>query len=341
MLPRVFLLFAVVTLLIAFALKLAIVACDAREKERYQEAASAPTTPAATSSSVPDIDAVFQRLFMRDPTAAELTFWESYIGSRGTVTQDQLFDVVSYSPNTVLSDSPLYGTENLVILTFNNVLDRNPNRLELRQYASLLRQSAGPDVMSSNDEAVMRLTRILLASSEFIRMEKTQQNRVFSTLPGDFTDRQLTMAVTSIYAQLPNAPAMDDDTMRFLKKKLIAFNLDPLRFKAFIAQYVTDVGQATVADSDTVTAANVKSIIDLNLRSDDDDVRSAAQSAASRAQASETHADDTPVVFTDLSPPDAPTHNPVAPQVPVLRTQAGPAAGCDSAVAGHDLTMIT
>lgn len=310
--PRAFLV-VLFTLLVAVAVGLshALTSC-CRVDEGFEEAIIAPTEPSTNvvaSTRVSDINSVFQQLYTRDASTAELAFWTTYITSHGLVSRDQLFDVVSYSSNTVLADSHLYGTENLVILTFNNVLDRNPNRLELRQYASLLRQTAGTDKMSSNDEAVLKLTRVLLGSSEFIRMEKTQQNKVFSTLPGDLTDRQLTMAVTSIYTQFPNAPPMDEDTMKFLKRKLIAFNLDPVRLKAFVDQYMSDVSVDDVGTgpgADAITAANVQSIIDLNLQSDDVVVAgdpSVTESRAVDAQVSVAETD-VPITFTDLSPSD-------------------------------------
>ena len=69
-------------------------------------------------------------------------------------------------------------------------------------------------------------------------MEKTQTNKVYSNLMGGVTDRQLTLIVTTSYKDVTGDELNDADTLKFLKKKLVQFNLDQDEFKRFITSYV-------------------------------------------------------------------------------------------------------
>ena len=93
--------------------------------------------------------------------------------------------------------------------------------------------------MMKNDKTFTqdKLVQILVSSSEYSRFEKLQTNEANGTVLGGVTDRQISLSVDTIYAQI-TGEQIDEDTLKFLKKKFIESELDEDKLKSFIKEFV-------------------------------------------------------------------------------------------------------
>lgn len=124
----------------------------------------------------------------------------------------------------------MFGTEDEVTELYNEILFRNPDEAELYTFAKLLKNDS-----SFNLE---KLKQILYASEEYKRLEKTQSNAVYSNLMEGVTDRQLNLIVSTTYKNVTGKDDLDIDTAKFLKRKLLSFNLDQVQFQKFVESYI-------------------------------------------------------------------------------------------------------
>lgn len=190
-------------------------------------------------AAVAEINSIYKELFQTPPSEEEIAFYTDYIKNRN-VTRDSLREVIATSAPALRKTIPsknrglleTIGTEKDVIMVFNEVLQRNPDREELYQFSLMLK-----DDKTFN---VDKLKQILIVSEEYKRMEKTQSNIAFTSLRGEVTDRQLTMLVYKLYKDVTQKEYVDEDTLRFLKKKYTEFNLDDAMLKDFIAKYIAN-----------------------------------------------------------------------------------------------------
>lgn len=176
------------------------------------------------------------------PSQKAIDFYYDYASQR-TITISEFKDVIqSSSPvlEKTLNDgeyvkpsTEVFGTEEDVQLLYNEILFRNPDENELYNFAKLLQTD-----QSFNIE---KLKQILFTSDEYKRLEKTQSNAVYSNLIGGVTDRQLSLIITTIYSNLIGNEDIDTDTMKFLKKKLIEFNMNEDIFKQFLTNYIQNI----------------------------------------------------------------------------------------------------
>jgi len=205
--------------------------------DRQEESKYLPKTDDKAITT--EINSIYKELFQIEASEEEIAFYIDYVKSRN-VTRDSLREVIATSAPALRKTIPsknrglleTIGTEKDVIMVFNEVLQRNPDREELFQFSRMLK-----DDKTFN---VDKLKQILIVSEEYKRMEKTQSNIAFTSLRGEVTDRQLTMLVYKLYKDVTQKEYVDEDTLRFLKKKYTEFNLDDAMLKDFIAKYIAN-----------------------------------------------------------------------------------------------------
>jgi hypothetical protein len=136
----------------------------------------------------------------------------------------------------------VFGTEDEVTELYNEILFRNPDEAELYTFAKLVK----------NDPtfSLEKLKQILYASEEYRRLEKTQTNFVYSNLMGGVTDRQLDLIVATTYKNITGKDDLDTDTKKFLRKKLLSFNLNEVAFQRFVESYVKGTPVPPLSDED-------------------------------------------------------------------------------------------
>lgn len=186
-----------------------------------------------------EVIAAYTELYKVEPEPEEIEFYVSYVKTRN-VTREQLREVISTSAPTLQKtfysrknkDTPdeIFGNENEIIEIFNEILQRNPDRVELYSYGKMMHT----DKTFTED----KLRQILISSEEFKRMERTQNNKVFVNLQSNMTDRQLTIQVTKIYTDVTKKDYLDEDTLKFLKKKFVEFDLNVATMTTFIENYM-------------------------------------------------------------------------------------------------------
>lgn len=176
------------------------------------------------------------------PSKKALEFYVDYAIQR-TLTLDDFKDIIESSApalertfadggSKVISTKEVFGTEDEVTELYNDILFRNPDENELYSFSKMLKHDP-----TFNLE---KLKQILFASEEYKRLEKTQSNAVYSNLMGGVTDRQLTLIVSTTYKNITGKDDLDSDTMKFLKKKLLQFNLNEVIFKQFLEKYLNN-----------------------------------------------------------------------------------------------------
>lgn len=185
-----------------------------------------------------EITSIYKELYQTEPTEDEMAFYLDYAKNRN-ITKDALREVIATSaptlrktlPNRARDMTPV-GTERQVIVAYNEILARNPSREELFQFSHMLHDD--------KTFTIDKLKQVLLTSEEYMRMEKTQTNMAFTSLRGEVTERQLTMLVYQLYKEVAKKEYIDEDTLRFLKKKYTEFNLNDELMKDFIAKYIAN-----------------------------------------------------------------------------------------------------
>ena len=208
----------------------------ANNKEGFEEqakpAVAAPVVaPVRTVTDTKKmIEEIFMDLYRREPTAKELQFYTEYAADKPTITKGQLTDVIE-STNPDIAKSLEQGStkpiiaagdpEQAVIEAYSEILFRMPSPSELKKYADMLKT----DAKFNKD----RLVFILMSTDEYLRMEKTQTNSVYSSLPGGVTDRQVTMIIERIYSEVSGRTYVDPESMKFFKKKFLEMDLDEVK----------------------------------------------------------------------------------------------------------------
>jgi len=205
------------------------------------------------------IDALYMELFGTLPTTEEKEFYIKFFKATGSTRQQIKEVIVTSAPSLVKImkagvpanlDKPLTdGTEEQVISIFNQILDRNPNEKEFQYFSAFIKESP---------TQIERMKIILLQSQEYKQLSNMQTNLANSQLLGGLTEKQITVIVKSIYKEL-NPEPLDDDTLRFLRKKYLEFKLDEPRFRRFIKRFVmfttpTEEAAYDAKDAGTVIA---------------------------------------------------------------------------------------
>lgn len=249
------------------------------------------------------ITEIYLDLYKNPPSKQELAFYTDFVKTRD-ITRDQLLDVIDASAPTLQktfytakdanSFDEIFGNENEIIEAYNETLDRNPDREELYNFAKMLK----------NDTTfnISKLRQILIASEEFKRLERTQSNKVYVNLQSNITDRQLTMLVSKIYMDVTGKEYLDEDTLKFLKKKLIEFELDEVTMAKFIKAYVMN-NEFEKVNIKTITVGKKDASIDGKTS------EKPAATAATQSQATTTQTQTTTTTTAQTATSKANTEN--------------------------------
>jgi hypothetical protein len=210
----------------------------------YQEqlAAEGLLLPKSNKNAMEDIiKKIYLSSLNRSPSQNEVDFFFVYSSQR-EITEAELIDVISSSGDVVSAslnanketpvDGTVYGNEDDIIRIYNEILERNPDRKELFHYAKLIK--------TDTNFNLEKLKTLLYGSQEYHRLEDMQTNLVNSSLMENVTDRQIILMVMTAYKEVVGNSDIDDDTLRFLKKKLLLFNLDENKLKKFIKDFVAN-----------------------------------------------------------------------------------------------------
>lgn len=195
-----------------------------------------------TVTNIQLINDLFDANMKRQPSRKETEFYLDYISTRKLVVRE-LNEIIAGNTSVLQktfnstdtrgaqynAKDPVLGTEDDVILVFNEILSRNPDYGELRYYSQ--------KVKNDKEFSLDKLKQLLIASDEYKRLEKTQTNLAYSDTLGGITDRQLNLVISSIYEEEAKQP-IDDDTLRFLKKRYNEFNLNDETLRKFIRNYL-------------------------------------------------------------------------------------------------------
>lgn len=184
------------------------------------------------------IKEIYNKLYKRDPLDEETSFYLGYIKERN-MTLSQLEDVIATTapilyktiPQSVIDSKNVYGTEDEVILTYNEILGRNPDPQELVMYSKKMK--------TDSSFTVDKLRQLLLSSIEYMHLSKMQSNTVSYNLLGGVTERQINMALDEMYKSITGKD-MDAETAGFMKKKYIEFELNEGKMADFIRKYAAN-----------------------------------------------------------------------------------------------------
>lgn len=220
-------------------------------KDEKQEKPSVPQTPVKGEKSLTQkVTEIYKELYGADPKPAETAFYVKFFTNRET-TPEYMKEIISTSAPTLqktlkagslplIPDTP-QGTEDEVIAIFNEILERHPDAEELQYYSTFIK---------GNPANLEKMKVLLVQSNEYKRLQKLQNNTAYGYLLGGITDRQLTLMVVSVYNQVAGGGnKLDDDTMKFLKKKYLEFQLDENVFKKFVQDFVLFNSSAKTANN--------------------------------------------------------------------------------------------
>jgi hypothetical protein len=227
---------------------------------------------------------IYKKLFNQTPVKDEIAFYLDYIKSR-TLTEQELEDIIATTAQVLRKTIPetqssvTYGTEDSVIMTYNEILGRNPDQSELLEYSE--------KISKDKTFTMEKLIQLLVSSQEYIRLEKMQTNTYNAGLIGGVTDRQITMTIDQIYTNV-TGKQIDQDTMQFLKKKFISFNLDEKKLTNFIKSYVSNTPYNQDTTSNKSTLPNL--VAQEHTSQEQASQAQASQGQASQAQASQAQA---------------------------------------------------
>lgn len=179
-----------------------------------------------------DIINIFKELKLITPSDKSISFYLDYI-DQNNVSLEELKTIIKNN-NSVSSEKtnqPIIDSNIMnVNMVYNDVLFRNPNNQEVSFYANLL--------ATDKTFNVEKLRTLLIESSEYKRLLLTQDNAVYNDIQGNATDRQIEFKINTIYKEVTNEEVSDKETLNFLKKKYIQFNLDDSKLKQFITMYL-------------------------------------------------------------------------------------------------------
>lgn len=223
-----------------------------QEKEdKVEEKPNVPQKPVEGEKSLTQkVNEVYKELYGTNPKPAETAFYVKFFNNRET-SPEYMKEIISTSAPTLqktlkagslplIPDTP-QGTEDEVIAIFNEILERHPDAEELQYYSTFIK---------GNPANLEKMKVLLLQSNEYKRLQKLQNNTAYGYLLGGITDRQLSLMVLGVYNQVAGSGnKLDDDTMKFLKKKYLEFQLDEKVFKKFVQDFVLFNSSAKTANN--------------------------------------------------------------------------------------------
>jgi hypothetical protein len=236
---------------------------------------------------------IYKELYGADPKPSETTFYVKFFTNRDA-SPEYMKEIISTSAPTLqktlkagtqplIPDTP-QGTEDEVITIFNEILERHPDAEEIQYYSTFIKDSPAN---------IEKMKLLLLQSNEYKRLQKLQNNTAYGYLLGGITDRQLTLMVVGVYNQVAGSGnKLDEDTLKFLKKKYLEFQLDETVFKKFVQDFI-------LFDSKTKTGNKVE---DTQNKSDSDEKPTRANSAITDKLAASTFENDNKLKTSSKEP---------------------------------------
>jgi hypothetical protein len=179
-----------------------------------------------------DIINIFKELKLDTPSEKSVSFYLDYM-DQNNVSLEELKTVIknNNSVSSEKSNEPILDSNIIKVnMVYNDVLFRNPNNQEVSFYSNLL--------ATDNTFSIEKLRTLLLESAEYKRLLLTQDNAVYNDIQGNATDRQIEFKINTIYKDVTSEEVSDKETLNFLKKKYIQFNLDDDKLKQFITMYL-------------------------------------------------------------------------------------------------------
>lgn len=218
------------------------------------------------------IKSTYIDLFTMPPNKEEVDFYVRFFKNKSTPSDQYLQEVISISAPTlkrtlqvaqpVTKKDLANGTEDEVMVIFNEILNRNPTPDELDFYAKMIKKSPAQ---------VEKMKVLLLQSQEYRMLQKLQTNKTNALTLRGVTDRQVVFTVSRIYKSIAKTDEeIDEETLAFLKKKYIEFNLDDEMFKKFVRSMLSFKG-ASPYDQNNSREQNNKSRNDSKKQDDKDD----------------------------------------------------------------------
>ena len=229
------------------------------ETDKKGEKPSVPQQPIEGEKSLSQkVIEVYKELYGAEPKPSETAFYVKFFTNRDA-SREYMKEIISTSAPTLqktlktgtmplIPDTP-QGTEDEVISIFNEILERQPDAEEVQYYSTFIKSGAAN---------VEKMKLLLLQSNEYKRLQKLQNNTAYGYLLGGITDRQLTIMVVGIYNQVAgNGRQLDEDTLKFLKKKYLEFQLDEKVFKKFVQDFVVFDSKSKTANQVVETSTEV------------------------------------------------------------------------------------
>lgn len=199
------------------------------------------------------IKSVYKGLYGTEPNEQELTFYLHFFKGKDA-DKAYMKDMISTSAPTlqkVLKTGAMptldsgEGTEQEVIAVYNQLLDRNPDPVELEYYAGYIKQ--GPEFLEK-----MKIQ--LIGSPEYKSHQKMQDNKAYSGYLGGITERQLEYMITKVYKEVnAGSEDIDEETMAFLRKKFLEFEANDAVFRKFVKDFVLYKPEGTTTPKTTST----------------------------------------------------------------------------------------
>lgn len=216
-------------------------------REKFSEKQTTPNKKDAKKKQKPlqeRIKAIYIDLFTMPATKEEIEFYVRFFKNKAEPSDQYLQEVISISAPTlkktlqvgrpVTKKDLADGTEDEVLVIFNEILNRNPTPEELEFYSKMIKK--GP-------AQVEKMKILLLQSQEYRMLQKLQTNKTNALTLRGVTDRQVTYTVTKIYKSIARTDDdIDEETLAFLKKKYIEFNMDDEMFKKFVKSMLSFKG---------------------------------------------------------------------------------------------------
>lgn len=207
------------------------------QSEHFQNSSTKTTTkPKHDNKKLEErIKMTYVDLFSMPPVKEEVNFYVRFFKNKPIPSDQYLQEVISISAPTlkktlqvaqpITKTNLADGTEDEVLVIFNEILNRNPTPEELDFYSKMIKK--GP-------AEVEKMKILLLQSQEYRMLQKMQTNKTNALTLRGVTDRQVTFTVSSIYKSVTGNNDIDEETLAFLKKKYIDFNMDNDLFTKFV-----------------------------------------------------------------------------------------------------------
>lgn len=224
------------------------------------------------------IKSTYIDIFSMPPVKEEVDFYVRFFAQKPIPSDQYLQEVISISAPTLKKTlqvaKPITkkdladGTEDEVSVIFNEILNRNPTPEELVFYSKMIKKGVAE---------VEKMKILLLQSQEYRMLQKMQTNKTNALTLRGVTDRQITFTITNIYKNITGTDDIDEETLAFLKKKYVDFNMDDELFKKFVRSMTSFKGSSPYQSQINVQQTSA-SMVERRKRANDEVTSSLADS---------------------------------------------------------------